>query len=130
MLTIVADSRAIARHLVIKHIGQGTQLMPDPNELKAVALFEQCALVEVDQFDKFATPLLIEVVLKPGLSPKTKLIKEATEMLNTKLDVFNRILSEQAYMCGGTFSLVDIFYVPAMMHLTKYEISFVNNRPN
>jgi glutathione S-transferase len=41
----VYESRAIVRYLAMKYAGQGTKLMPDPNDLKAYALFEQ---VQVD----------------------------------------------------------------------------------
>lgn len=71
MLIILSESRAIARYLATKHAGKGTSLMPDPTDLKAVALFEQWASVEVDQFDKPASPLIVEVFLKPYVRLRT-----------------------------------------------------------
>ncbi|KAI9721535.1 MAG: hypothetical protein M1812_002297 [Candelaria pacifica] len=126
------ESRAIARYLVVKYADKGTALMPNTNDLEAVALFEQWASVEVDQFNKVATPLILEVFLKPkmGIPADNKAIEEYTNQLNAKLDILERILSNQAYMGGATFSLLDIFYMPAMTRLVQYEPGFMEHRPN
>ena len=65
------ESRAICRYLALKH-GVG-KLIPDPNDLKKTALFEQAASIETSNFDHGASGLAHEknfkkqVVLRSGM---------------------------------------------------------------
>ena len=61
---IVYESRAIGRYIAAKYRDQGTPLLPDPSDLKAVALFEQAASIEQANFDSFASTIAWEKVFK------------------------------------------------------------------
>ena len=66
------ESRAICRYLALKYGGIG-KLIPDPNDLKKTALFEQAASIETSNFDHGASGLAHEknfkkqVVLRSGM---------------------------------------------------------------
>ena len=62
---ILFESRAIARYIALKYKDQGTSLVPDPSDLRAVALFEQAASIERSNFDVYAYGLHSEKFLKP-----------------------------------------------------------------
>ncbi|KAI0739292.1 thioredoxin-like protein, partial [Irpex lacteus] len=51
------ESRAIGRYIAEKYRGQGNEVLPSKDDLKAVALFEQAASVEQSNFDAFASPI-------------------------------------------------------------------------
>lgn len=58
-------------------------------------------------------------------------VAAARKVLTQKLDVLDRILSEQAYMAGQTFSLVDIFYMPTVNGLFRAgEAQLITARPH
>ncbi|KAG5643796.1 hypothetical protein DXG03_009619 [Asterophora parasitica] len=98
---ILYESRAIARYIETKYAGQGPQLIPtDP---KARALFEQAASIETFHFDPPASSAVYEKVFKPfyGLTPDTDIYDGHIQKLNTKLDVYEKILSKQKYLAGN-----------------------------
>lgn len=53
-LMLFTESRAISRYLAAKYADKGTKLLPDPTDLKAIALLEQWFSVELDNYDHFA----------------------------------------------------------------------------
>lgn len=54
-----SESRAICRYLALKYFKEGGQnLTPNPKDLKATALFEQWASVELTNYDTYATVLV------------------------------------------------------------------------
>ena len=59
------ESRAIARYLALKYGGVAKKLIPDPGDVRATAVFEQGASVELSNFDTFAAGLAYEKVFKP-----------------------------------------------------------------
>jgi glutathione S-transferase len=59
---ILYESRAIARYIVNKYASQGTRLIP--TDLKANALFEQAASVEISYFHPHAGGILYETLYK------------------------------------------------------------------
>jgi len=126
------ESRAIARYLAIKHVNCGTSLVPPLGDTKAWAVFEQWASVELSHFDPFATTIYIHNYLNPlrGNPSDEAAVAAARKALTQKLDVLDRILSEQAYMAGQTFSLVDIFYMPTINGLFRAgEAQLIMARP-
>ena len=62
---ILYESRAIGRYIAAKYRDQGTPLIPDPADVKATALFEQAASVELSNFDPFASGIAYEKVFRP-----------------------------------------------------------------
>jgi glutathione S-transferase len=68
----IQESRAICRYLASKYSSQGTKLIPDASDVKARALFEQWAYVELQNYDKYAEPIVDQKVFVPyvPVSPK------------------------------------------------------------
>ncbi|KAG8987417.1 hypothetical protein FRB90_003357 [Tulasnella sp. 427] len=111
---ILYESRAISRYIAAKYANQGTKLLPDPSDLKAVALFEQAASVELADFDPPASGLAYEKIIKPrtGLTTDEKRVQTLNETLKSKLDGYERILSKHKYLAGEELTLVDLFHLP------------------
>jgi glutathione S-transferase len=57
---ILYESRAICRYIALKYREQGTPLIPDVNDLKATALFEQAVSIEQNNFDPSAMGMAYE----------------------------------------------------------------------
>lgn len=60
---ILYESRAICQYIATKYADQGTRLIP--NELQAKALFYQASSVETANFDPCAHKAVLEMVFKP-----------------------------------------------------------------
>lgn len=61
---ILFESRAICRYIATKFTSQGTPLLPDPSDLKAVAGFEQAVSIEAFNFEPFVSGIVAERVFK------------------------------------------------------------------
>ncbi|KAG9032901.1 hypothetical protein FRB95_000835, partial [Tulasnella sp. JGI-2019a] len=62
---ILYESRAIARYLATKYADQGTRLLPDPTDLKAMALLDQSLSVETSNFDPSVSAITREGIIVP-----------------------------------------------------------------
>lgn len=60
---VLYESRAIVRYLALQY-GPG-RLMPTPSDVRATALFEQAASIELTSFDPVANRLVFEEFFKP-----------------------------------------------------------------
>ncbi|WEW58381.1 glutathione S-transferase [Emydomyces testavorans] len=98
---ILYESRAIAQYIATKYADQGTPLIP--KDLKEFALSLQGASIEVSHFDPFVSKLLHEKYINPlyGLPTDEQVVKRSVELLNTRLDVYEQILSKQKYIGGN-----------------------------
>ncbi|TFK27877.1 glutathione S-transferase [Coprinopsis marcescibilis] len=131
---ILYESRAIGRYLAVKYADQGTPLIPDYKEdLKAWALFEQAASNEYSNFESIVIKIVYEKVFKArlGQQPDQAVYDAAVTQLSVKLDVFEQILSKQAYVAGDKISLVDLFHIPFGTRLYLAEAGhLIDSRPN
>ncbi|ESK89541.1 hypothetical protein Moror_1201 [Moniliophthora roreri MCA 2997] len=111
---ILYESRAIARYLAIKYANKGPKLIPDASDLKALALFEQAASIELVDFDAFAATAVFENVFKKyrGGVPDPKVFSALIESLHAKLQVYEVILGKQKYLAGDEITLADLFHLP------------------
>ncbi|KGO72925.1 Glutathione S-transferase, N-terminal [Penicillium italicum] len=131
---VLYESRAIVRYLALRY-GQGT-LMPNPSDIRAAALFEQAASTELTAFDPVANRLVFEQFFKPKLfasdgSVDVSLVASLKSRLQVVLDTLDSILNRQNYMAGEDCSVVDLFYVPYLHHLTtSVWPSVLENRPH
>jgi len=125
--TIVYESRAIGRYVALKYATQGTPLLPDPADIKAVTVFETGAIVEAFQFDPAAYPAARELVYFPslGFAHKPDVGNAALETLKVKLKGYNIILEKQKYIAGDILTLIDLFHLPHITALTeKHGVDF------
>ncbi|PIL33483.1 hypothetical protein GSI_04106 [Ganoderma sinense ZZ0214-1] len=72
--------------------------IPDPNDLKKTALFEQAVNIETSNFDHGASSLAYEKNFKK-------------RVVESRLEGYEAVLSKQKYMAGDEYSLVDIFHL-------------------
>ncbi|KAL0066314.1 hypothetical protein AAF712_006745 [Marasmius tenuissimus] len=105
---ILYESRAICRYLALKYADQGTKLIPAPNDLKAIGLFEQGVSNESSNFDPFASKAVYENVFKKyrGLTPDPPTFNALIDQLKAKLGVYEIILGKQKYIAGNVRSSI------------------------
>ncbi|CAE6452834.1 unnamed protein product [Rhizoctonia solani] len=113
--TQLYESRAICRYLVAKY-GRDSGLVPDPNDLKASALFEQAASIEYSVFDPHARALIFQRVFARyirllGVEPDEAIAQRSIATLNSKMEGYERILSKQKYLAGDSFTLADLLHL-------------------
>lgn len=95
------ESRAIARY-IIGYDKAGTLIPTDPCKR---ALFEQAMSIQLSDSEIYASTVVKEKVYKPVFvqtSDEAKVKEnEDKDILAQKLDVYEIILSETAYLAGG-----------------------------
>ncbi|KAJ7446332.1 glutathione S-transferase [Mycena latifolia] len=108
---VLYESRAICRYLAEKYAAQGTPLVP--TELKARALFEQAASVELANFQPLARGVYDQGISKTrrGLEIDQEAMSKLVSALSATLDVYEAILGKQKYLAGDELTLVDIFHL-------------------
>ncbi|KAG8990441.1 hypothetical protein FRB94_000308 [Tulasnella sp. JGI-2019a] len=111
---ILFQARAIGRYIALKYANQGTNLLPNAADIKAVALFEQAINTEQAEFDPHAGGIVTQKTFMPRMGKKTdeEQLKRHVEVLNAKLDAFEKILSKQEYLSGNEIGLADLFTLP------------------
>ncbi|KAI0092235.1 glutathione transferase [Irpex rosettiformis] len=131
---VVYESRAIGRYIALKYRDQGTPLLPDPTDLKAVALFEQAASIEQANFDFYASTIAWEKIFKAyfGSTTNEEVVKEKLAGLEGKLDAYEVILSKQKYLAGDKLTVADLFHLPygAVVSAAGFDIFNETKRPN
>jgi len=127
---ILYESRAIARYLAAK---TNSPLLP--TELKAAALFEQAASIEIYAFNIPAGRIFWEgfikkVILKQEYSEE--IINENMALLSKNLDVYEGILSKTKYLAGDELTLADLFHLSLGRALTRTGVPIFGDpsRPN
>ncbi|KAF7291147.1 Glutathione S-transferase [Mycena indigotica] len=131
---VLYESRAICRYLAEKYPEHGPNLLPGPT-IRERALFEQAASVEFADFHIFVVRLAGETVGKAlrGLPIDPIALSPLLAQLGAKLDVYERILSRQAYIAGNELSLVDLFHLntmPIIIDTSGLDIMSNPARPN
>ncbi|KAH7133838.1 glutathione S-transferase [Dactylonectria macrodidyma] len=114
------ESRAICRYLASKH---RSELGPPAGDIKALALFEQAASVEASYFEPAVEKLGFELIFKKVLGlgeAEEAIVDQQKAQLKNVLNYYENVLSEQDYLAGNTYSLVDLFHLPW--------IGFIQNR--
>ncbi|KAF6746832.1 glutathione S-transferase [Ephemerocybe angulata] len=129
---ILYESRAICRYIEEKYADQGTQGLI-PTEPKARGLFEQAVSVEVSNFDPFASKAGYEMLIKPhheGKPSDPQVFTSLIATLEKNLDVYEKILSKQAYLAGESITLADLFHIPSASLLPTAGSNAMQTRPN
>jgi len=128
----IYESRAICRYLELKYKGKGTELIP--SDVKGQGLFEQAASIEASYYDPYVSKIVFERAFKKmkGLGePDETAVASLKEQLNTRMDVYEKILSKQPYLGGQAFTLADLFHLPYGTWLVKLgEGGVFDSRPH
>ncbi|KAH6961800.1 glutathione S-transferase [Ilyonectria sp. MPI-CAGE-AT-0026] len=106
------ESRAICRYLANKY---QSELSPSIKDNKTLALFEQAASVEASYFEPAIEKLGFELIFKKALGigeTDEAIVNQQKAQLSKVLDYYENSLSQQDYLAGKTYSLVDLFHVP------------------
>ncbi|KAJ7611103.1 glutathione S-transferase [Mycena polygramma] len=128
---ILYESRAICRYLAAKY--PAANLMPSPTDLKAYALFEQAASIELTNFDPTAARWGLEMVIKPTIRSEkgdNAVAAEQLAVLEKKLEVYEAILGKQRYLAGETLTLADLFHLPYAPMLAAGGCDIMTRTPN
>ncbi|KAG8921907.1 hypothetical protein FRC01_014755 [Tulasnella sp. 417] len=127
----ISESRAIGRYIAAKYADQGTKLIPDPSDLKAVALFEQAVSVELADFEPSAGGIVYEKVVNPhkGIPSDEDKFQKSVEALNSKLDGYERMLTKHKYLAGDEITLVDLWHLPSGEVVEKYAPQIFESHP-
>ncbi|KAF7974718.1 hypothetical protein HWV62_11379 [Athelia sp. TMB] len=135
------ESRAICRYLLARYPSAGAALIP--TEIKANALFEQAASVELANFNEAAYGLVAEKVFKKlfaGLDADEAKVAGLITALEAKLDVYEDILSKQKYVSGNSpflnditeqeVTLADLFHLPYGTLVKDINPELISARPH
>ncbi|KIM70471.1 hypothetical protein SCLCIDRAFT_12439 [Scleroderma citrinum Foug A] len=129
---ILYESRAICRYLVKKYEAQGTQGLI-PKDPQGEAFFEQAVSIESSNFYPFALGISVEKIIKKhrGLEADEAKVSHLLGNLNSKLDVYETILGQQAYLAGEDVTLADLFHLPyAAIVIEELGYNVLENRTN
>jgi glutathione S-transferase len=93
----------------LAELGSGPTLLP--TEPKARAKFEQAASIEYAQFDPIAHKIFKETLYKKvhGQPIDEERVKSLLPVLESKLDVYEVILSKQKYLAGDVRTVRSTF---------------------
>lgn len=120
---MLTESRAIARYLAHAYGSNdaSASLLPDPNDVVAIAKFEEAASIELTSFDSAANQLVFEELFKPSVIlyaaavsliandenstwfhgetdvEKCKLLRDSLERV---VDLLDKRLANQSFMAG------------------------------
>ncbi|TRM64582.1 glutathione S-transferase [Schizophyllum amplum] len=130
---VLFESRAICRYLCRKYADRGGNALYPQDDLAAFARVEQGISIEMSSFDEVIRAMFTELVYKPmrGVEGDRELYEQASEKLSQNLDVYDKILGEQKYIGGDTFTLADLFHIPyATRLLPKVGCDYMETKPN
>ncbi|KAL6500358.1 hypothetical protein OROHE_025724 [Orobanche hederae] len=113
------ESRAINRYIAHTYADKGTPLVcyNDPKKMGIVFVGLE---VEAHHYDSVAGKLVRELCLKPfflGTTGDEAIVEEQEVQLGKILDVYESRLAESKYLCGDTFTLVDLHHLPTLDYL-------------
>ncbi|KAH8168917.1 glutathione S-transferase domain-containing protein [Sarocladium implicatum] len=112
------ESRAICKYLCKRF---SFPLLPAESDLEASTKFDHAQMVEMTYFADFAGSIAFEKYAKKlrGIPTDDAVVQEALKSLEAFFDVAEGFLSQQDWMAGDEFTLVDIFYIPLVERLVQ-----------
>ncbi|KAL1327405.1 hypothetical protein HN51_037462 [Arachis hypogaea] len=113
------ESRAIVKYYAAKHAESGPNLLG--TTLEERALVDQWLEVEAHNFNDLCFTLMLQLVILPkmGQPGDLALAHSSEQKLEKVLDVYDKRLSESAYLAGDTFTLADLSHLPGIDHLIE-----------
>jgi len=130
---ILYESRAICRYIALKYADQGTRKLIPTDSLREIALFEQAASIEQNNFNEYARTIVYELVAKPKYTneePDKAVVDKSIATLSSKLDVYDAILGKQKYLAGNEITLADLFHLPLGTMLATAGTDVLDSKPN
>ncbi|KAG4137561.1 hypothetical protein ERO13_D07G079000v2 [Gossypium hirsutum] len=111
------ESRAIIRYYAAKYEKQGTNLLG--NSLEERAMVDQWLEVEAHNFNDLVYTLVFQLLILPrmGKQGDTVLVLSCQQKLEKVLDIYEQRLSTTAYLAGDSFTLADLSHLPALRYL-------------
>ncbi|KAG8488257.1 hypothetical protein CXB51_018752 [Gossypium anomalum] len=111
------ESRAIIRYYAAKYEKQGTNLLG--NSLEERAMVDQWLEVEAHNFNDLVYTLVFQLLVLPrmGKQGDTALVFSCQQKLEKVLDIYEQRLSTTAYLAGDLFTLADLSHLPALRYL-------------
>ncbi|KAH1131083.1 hypothetical protein J1N35_002461 [Gossypium stocksii] len=111
------ESRAIIRYYAAKYEKQGTNLLG--NSLEERAMVDQWLEVEAHNFNDLVYTLVFQLLILPrmGKQGDTALVLSCQQKLEKVLDIYEQRLSTTAYLAGDSFTLADLSHLPALRYL-------------
>ncbi|GAB2287480.1 Belongs to the GST super [Dionaea muscipula] len=129
------ESRAIIRYLATKHQERGAKLLGTTVEERA--LVDQWLEVEAHNFNDCVFNLALQLMILPRILGKghqtdLAIVRTYDAKLDKVLDVYDRHLSKNRYLAGGSFTLADLSHLPATMALVEDlgRAHFITGRKN
>ncbi|KAF3490791.1 glutathione S-transferase 3 [Arthroderma uncinatum] len=111
------ESRGIARYLCTRY---NFDLLPDPKDNAAVALFEQEISCEAAYFERPVSSIAYESSIKPilGMETNQENLEEGKKLLGQYFDTAEAIFNKtgKKFWAGDKYTLVDVYYIP---HLAR-----------
>ncbi|PPQ71214.1 hypothetical protein CVT24_009995 [Panaeolus cyanescens] len=128
---ILYESRAICQYIEAKYPKSGNSLLP--TDLQGLARFQQMAYAEAHHFYTPALAAVRESIYKPlyfKLPCNSEVYKQNIAELDTKLAVYDKILSKQKYIAGDVLTLADLFHLPYGMLIGWTGSDLMDKYPN
>ncbi|KAF7312929.1 Glutathione S-transferase [Mycena kentingensis (nom. inval.)] len=150
---ILYESVAICRYLLEKYPEKGVQgLLPAAEDIKAKAIFEQAASVQINHFHTHAYMINLEAVYKPlspsqvfatyteaddsltgseyGIPVDEHALTKAKLSFAATLGAYEKILGKQKYLAGDRVTLVDLLHLGFGTLMAEAGVDMVAQRPN
>ncbi|CAI6310383.1 unnamed protein product [Periconia digitata] len=111
------ESTAICKYLATKY---SFPLLPPSSDIEAMALFDQAASVEKSYFSEPSGKVTFEKFAKVkflGQPTDEVVVSNALKSLGVFFDTQEQSLSQNGYLSGKEFSLIDIYYIPVIQRL-------------
>lgn len=101
--------------------------------MQKIALFEQAASIEQNNFNEYARAIVIEMVAKPKYmneEPDKVVVLKNIAALASNLDVYDVILGKQKYLAGDEITLADLFHLPMGTMLASAGTDVLESKAN
>ncbi|CCA75596.1 probable glutathione S-transferase [Serendipita indica DSM 11827] len=126
---ILFESRAIAKYIATKYASSGTPLLPSSNDPQSMALVDQGASIENNNFNPSAEGLTVVLFFKKlrAAEAEPKFVEKWETTLQGKMEGFESLLSKQKYIGGNELTYADFFFLPYGEAIIKLGYNHLTN---
>jgi glutathione S-transferase len=124
---IVFESRAIARYIAAK---ARSPLLPSTADLDKYAAFETASSIEAFNFYPYASEIVEQLYFVPGRGGDTDddVVAEQSEILESKLQGYERMLGKTKYLAGDEITIADLAHLPYGALLAPHGVTFLEDK--